>query len=61
MDTDAAKVLEAIRAADFADSVTPEILQAVYAIEHDKQFEDQRGPVQAALRDLVAQAIHGAP
>lgn len=56
-DTNAKSVLEKIRAAEYSDSVSAEMLQAVYALEHDKQFEDRRGSVEAALRNLITEAI----
>jgi hypothetical protein len=56
-DTDAKKVLEKIRAASYPDAVTAEMLQAVYALEHEKQFEDERAAVEATLRDLIADAV----
>lgn len=56
-DTDAKKVLEKIRAASYSEEVTAEMLQAIYALEHEKQFEDDRGSIEAALRDLIADAV----
>lgn len=56
-DTDAKKVLEKIRAANYADAVTAEMLQAIYAVEHEKQFEDERAAVEAALRHLISDAV----
>ena len=55
--TDPKQVLENIRAAEYGDSVTPELLAAIYVIEHDKQFEDERGQVRAQLRDLIADDV----
>ena len=55
--TDAQSVLENIRSKSFADSVTADMLQAVYTLEHDKQFEDERGDVERALRDLIVEAV----
>jgi hypothetical protein len=56
-ETDARQVLEAIRAADYDGDVSADLLAAVYDIEHDKQFEDERGQVQARLRDLIVEAV----
>lgn len=55
--TDATDALEQIRSADYADAVSADVLAAVYAIEHDNQFEDERGPTRASLRDLIAEAV----
>lgn len=55
--TDAAQALERIRAASYPDAVSAELLKAVYDIEHDQQFEDERGPVRATLRNLIAETI----
>jgi hypothetical protein len=51
---DARQVLERIRAQGYAETVTADLLAAVYGIQHDKQFEDERGQVRAQLRDLIA-------
>jgi protein-L-isoaspartate O-methyltransferase len=56
-DTDPKKVLEKIRAASYADAVTAKMLQSVYALEHEKQFEDERSTVEAALRELIADGV----
>jgi hypothetical protein len=56
-DTNALKVLESIRASQFADRVTPEMLKVVYAVEHEKQFEDERGIAIATLRYLIVDAV----
>jgi hypothetical protein len=56
-DTDAKKVLERIRAASYSEGVPAEMLLAIYALEHEKQFEDDRGSVEAALRDLIADSV----
>jgi hypothetical protein len=53
-ETDAREVLEKIRAHEYAEAVTANLLAAVYEIQHDKQFENERGPVRAQLRDLIA-------
>jgi hypothetical protein len=58
-DTDARKVLEQIRANNYAEVVSKDLLKATYELEHDKQFEDERGPVQASLRDLIIAAVPG--
>lgn len=55
--TDAQKVLESIRLSQFADRVTADLLNAVYALEHEKQFEDERGTSEAALRSLITDAV----
>lgn len=54
---DAKQVLEQIRAANYDGFVSAGLLDAVYGIEHDKQFETERGPVVAQLRDLISRAI----
>ncbi len=55
---DAKQVLEKVRVESYADDdVTADLLGAVYALEHGKQFEDERGPVRAHLRDLIASAV----
>lgn len=59
-DTNAKKVLEKIRAASYSEGVTAEMLQAIYALEHEKQFEDDRGSIETALRDLIADAVEEA-
>jgi hypothetical protein len=58
--TDALQVLETIRAENFADRVTPEALAAVYAVEHDKQYEEEREAVRVALRDIIDGAVEEA-
>lgn len=50
----AREALEAVRSEKYGDTITPELLSKVYEMEHDQQFEDDRGPIQAQLRDLVA-------
>jgi hypothetical protein len=49
--------LESIREDQFAATVDAGLLSAVYEIEHDKQFEVDRGSVRASLRDLVEAAV----
>lgn len=56
-ETDAQTVLEKIRGAGFSEIVPGAILRAVYAIEHEKQFEDDRKSVEAALRDIIVEAV----
>lgn len=56
-ETDAKQVLEAIRADEYAETVSAELLATVYEIEHDKQFEVDRGQVQANLRDLITEDV----
>ena len=56
-ETDAKQVLEKVRAGEYAEDVSPDLLAAVYEIEHDKQFEDERGEVRAQLRDLIAASV----
>lgn len=57
---DPKKVLENIRAADFADAINADLLQSIYGLEHQQQFEEDRGPIQAALRDLIIKATEDA-
>jgi hypothetical protein len=54
---DARQVLEKIRADQYAEHVSADLLAGVYAVEHDKQFEDIRGEVRAQLRDLIAASV----
>jgi hypothetical protein len=56
-ETDAKQVLEAIRADEYAETVSAGLLSTVYEIEHDKQFEVDRGQVQANLRDLITEDV----
>ena len=56
-DTDALSVLEAIRRDRSETNVDADLLKAVYDVEHDKQFEADRGPVRATLRDLIEAAV----
>jgi hypothetical protein len=57
-ETDAKQVLEKVRVENYADDdVSSDLLAAVYALEHGKQFEDERGPVRAQLRELIASAV----
>jgi hypothetical protein len=58
---DPTKVLENIRAADFADTIDAALIQSIYDLEHQQQFEDDRGPIQAALRDLIIKATEEPP
>ena len=55
-ETDARKVLEEVRASYFAERFDAALLATIYTIEHEQQFEDDRGPVQAKLRDLITDA-----
>lgn len=56
-ETDAKQVLEAIRADEYSESVSAELLSTIYEIEHDKQFEVDRGQVQANLRQLITEDV----
>lgn len=51
---DALEVLNEIRARDFAD-ISEDLLQKMFAIETAAQFESDRGPVAAKLRDLIVE------
>lgn len=53
----AADVLERIRADRYPD-VPATLVDAVYRLQHSRQFEDERGPTQAAIRDLVQEAAN---
>ncbi|MCA1703704.1 MAG: hypothetical protein LC808_10770 [Actinobacteria bacterium] len=55
--TDARAVLESIRSEQFSDKVGAALLQAVYELEHAKQFEDDRSATEAALRKLIVDAV----
>jgi hypothetical protein len=57
IESEAKKVLEEVRAEQFADRVDHDLLSAVYDLEHQQQFEDKRGPIRARLRDLVIEAV----
>jgi hypothetical protein len=52
---DPAQVLEQIRANQHS-SLDAGLVAAIYELEHQDQFEDDRGPTQAKLRDLIIAA-----
>lgn len=52
----ALKLLEELRAEKFAD-VPAELLSTIHRLEHEQQFERERGVIQARLRDLVSESI----
>jgi hypothetical protein len=49
---DALEVLNEIRARDFAD-ISEDLLKKMFLIETASQFESDRGPVVAKLRELI--------
>jgi hypothetical protein len=49
-------ILESIRADKCAD-LDANLLEAVFHLEHQHQFEDERGVVEAAIRDLISQQV----
>jgi hypothetical protein len=51
----AADVLERLRAEQFPD-VPADLVKKAYELEHARQFELERGPVRAELRDLIEEA-----
>lgn len=55
---DPSHVLEKIRAADHP-ALDAGLVAEIYALEHQDQFEDDRGPTQAKLRDLIVAATSG--
>ncbi len=55
--TDARTVLEKIRAENHPSLISAETLGAVYALEHEKQYEIDREPVKVQLRDLINDAV----
>jgi len=48
----ALEVLERVRS-EYYPQVDAKLLRLVFELEHEDQFEDDRGPVCAALRDLI--------
>lgn len=61
MEADALDVLDSIRVALYTESIDESVLRRVYEIEHERQFEDDRGPVRDALRAVIEAAIQEAP
>jgi hypothetical protein len=54
-------MLEAIRREKHPD-IAAELLAEIYQCEHDEQFEEERGVIQAQLRDLIgAHVSTGSP
>ena len=54
----ALEVLTRVRQKDFPE-VDGELLEQIFLREHEFQFEDDRGQVRAALRDLIDEATAG--
>jgi hypothetical protein len=52
----ALNLLETIRSQRHPD-IAEHLLTAIYEREHAEQFEQDRGVIQAALRDLIAEHI----
>lgn len=56
----ALEVLLRVREEQFP-GVSEDLLKAAYEREHEFQFEDDRGTVRAALRDLIAEEVGEGP
>ena len=52
----AATVLERIRQETDAESVPAQLVKRIYELEHSRQFEVERGPIRAQIRDLIKAA-----
>lgn len=54
----ALNLLEAIRS-EHHPAIAADLLVTIYQREHAEQFEEDRGVIQAQLRDLISEYVEG--